>query len=144
MINIATPFLQRHGLNMCLARVATSVSITQQNQQQQQQNAQQVRYMGTRRGPMTSKRSRFFYKGNRIGNRGHFNHKQRFVYDETRDPFYVVPDLTDCPFKPYVARISASTIPTSDEKYKRNLPFTYEDRKAAGALSRREYKLRHE
>eukprot|EP01126_Amoeba_proteus_P006014 TRINITY_DN12082_c0_g1_i2.p1 TRINITY_DN12082_c0_g1~~TRINITY_DN12082_c0_g1_i2.p1 ORF type:complete len:143 (-),score=20.62 TRINITY_DN12082_c0_g1_i2:243-671(-) len=57
------------------------------------------------RGLYWSKRGpRSYYKGRGAISLGKVNRKAYFKYDPKKLPVFVVPDLTDFPLKPYVAR----------------------------------------
>ncbi|KAJ2462517.1 60S ribosomal protein L27, mitochondrial, partial [Coemansia sp. RSA 2322] len=51
---------------------------------------------GAKRGVMTSKKGRHFYKGNRTGSMGSHTKHGSYVVDLSKVRTYVVPDLTSC------------------------------------------------
>lgn len=53
--------------------------------------------LSSKRGP------RNFYKGKGCMSTGRFTRKGGFKYVEEKLPKYIVPDLTNCAFNPYVA-----------------------------------------
>ncbi|KAJ1800688.1 60S ribosomal protein L27, mitochondrial [Coemansia sp. RSA 2399] len=61
---------------------------------------------GAKRGVMTSKKGHNFYKGNRTGSMGRHTKHGGYVVDLDKVRTYVVPDLSSCDLKPYVARSS--------------------------------------
>ncbi|CAG8785378.1 26066_t:CDS:2 [Racocetra persica] len=59
-------------------------------------------YRGARRYPMTSKRGHNYYKGTGSGAMGWHTKKGGYKIDLKKVRTYVVPDLSDCKYKPYV------------------------------------------
>ncbi|CAG8775556.1 7329_t:CDS:2 [Gigaspora margarita] len=57
---------------------------------------------GARRYPMTSKRGHNYYKGTGSGAMGWHTKKGGYKIDLKKVRTYVVPDLSDCKYKPYV------------------------------------------
>ncbi|KAI8871350.1 hypothetical protein GQ42DRAFT_4674 [Ramicandelaber brevisporus] len=65
-------------------------------------------FRGARRGVMTSKQGRNFYKGTRSGKMGEHTKQGGFRVDYNRVRTYVMPDMTGCELKPYVAHATDS------------------------------------
>ncbi|KAJ2556557.1 60S ribosomal protein L27, mitochondrial [Coemansia sp. RSA 1933] len=63
-------------------------------------------FRGAKRGVMTAKKGRNFYKGNRTGSMGRHTKHGGYVIDLDKVRTYVVPDLANCELKPYVSRSS--------------------------------------
>ncbi|KAJ2304321.1 60S ribosomal protein L27, mitochondrial [Coemansia sp. RSA 2706] len=74
---------------------------------------------GAKRGVMTSKQGRNFYKGNRTGSMGRHTKHGGYTIDMDKVRTFVVPDLSACEFKPYVSRRSTKfkTDPPTAEHY---------------------------
>ncbi|KAJ1732858.1 60S ribosomal protein L27, mitochondrial [Coemansia biformis] len=64
-------------------------------------------FRGAKRGVMTSKKGRNFYKGNRTGSMGRHTKYGSYVIDLDKVRTFVVPELAECEFKPYVSRRSS-------------------------------------
>ncbi|KAJ2063968.1 60S ribosomal protein L27, mitochondrial [Coemansia sp. S146] len=60
-------------------------------------------FRGAKRGVMTAKKGRNFYKGNRTGSMGSHTKHGKYVVDLGKVRTYVVPDLTGCELRPYVS-----------------------------------------
>ncbi|KAK9767957.1 60S ribosomal protein L27, mitochondrial [Basidiobolus ranarum] len=72
---------------------------------------------GARRDPMTSKRGHNYYKGKGSGAMGRHTKHGGYLIDYNKVRTYVVPDLADCQFKPYVSHRTekiATTITAQD------------------------------
>ncbi|KAJ2786099.1 60S ribosomal protein L27, mitochondrial [Coemansia javaensis] len=63
-------------------------------------------FRGAKRGVLTSKKGRNFYKGNRTGSMGRHTKHGSYVIDLDKVRTFVVPDLTGCELKPYVSHRS--------------------------------------
>ncbi|KAJ2371121.1 39S ribosomal protein L41, mitochondrial [Coemansia sp. RSA 2607] len=61
---------------------------------------------GAKRGVMTSKKGRNFYKGNRTGSMGSHTKHGNYVISLDKVRTFVVPDLTNCELKAYVSHRS--------------------------------------
>ncbi|KAJ2893882.1 60S ribosomal protein L27, mitochondrial [Coemansia aciculifera] len=60
-------------------------------------------FRGAKRGVMTAKKGRNFYKGNRTGSMGSHTKHGNYVVDLNKVRTYVVPDLAGCELRPYVS-----------------------------------------
>jgi large subunit ribosomal protein L41 len=68
-------------------------------------------------GALTSKRGpRNFYKGKGCKSTGRHTSKGAYVLMEEKLPKYVVPDLTNCKLKPYVAHDTPTKLEVVSEK----------------------------
>ncbi|KAJ1926524.1 60S ribosomal protein L27, mitochondrial, partial [Linderina macrospora] len=63
-------------------------------------------FRGAKRGVMTSKQGRNFYKGNRTGSMGQHTKHGNYVVDLNKVRTYVVPDLSSCELQAYVSHRS--------------------------------------
>ncbi|KAJ2816673.1 60S ribosomal protein L27, mitochondrial [Coemansia sp. 'formosensis'] len=63
-------------------------------------------FRGAKRGVMTAKKGRNFYKGNRTGSMGSHTKHGNYVVDLNKVRTYVVPDLAGCELRPYVSHRS--------------------------------------
>ncbi|KAJ2150599.1 60S ribosomal protein L27, mitochondrial [Coemansia sp. RSA 1807] len=63
-------------------------------------------FRGAKRGVMTSKQGRNFYKGNRTGSMGRHTKHGGYVIDANKVRTFVVPSLAGCELKPYVSHSS--------------------------------------
>ncbi|KAJ2080728.1 60S ribosomal protein L27, mitochondrial [Coemansia sp. RSA 988] len=61
-------------------------------------------FRGAKRGVLTSKKGRNFYKGNRTGSMGRHTKHGGYVIDLDKVRTFVVPDMTNCKLQPYVSR----------------------------------------
>ncbi|KAI8326287.1 hypothetical protein GQ54DRAFT_294972 [Martensiomyces pterosporus] len=76
-------------------------------------------FRGAKRGVMTSKQGRQFYKGNRTGAMGRHTKHGNYVIDLDKVRTYVVPDLTGCELQAYVSHRSDKfkVSPCAGEKF---------------------------
>ncbi|KAI9482245.1 60S ribosomal protein L27, mitochondrial [Coemansia sp. RSA 989] len=63
-------------------------------------------FRGAKRGVMTSKQGRNFYKGNRTGSMGRHTKHGGYAIDWNKVRTFVVPNLHACELKPYVSHRS--------------------------------------
>ncbi|CAB4397584.1 unnamed protein product [Rhizophagus irregularis] len=59
-------------------------------------------YRGAKRTPMNTKRGHNYYKGTGSGSMGWHTKRGGYKIDPKKVRTYVVPNLTDCPYLPYV------------------------------------------